>query len=37
MYVSYAQCTVFGEQALPVRSEVAEPEFRWTLFFSRTI
>jgi hypothetical protein len=28
---------VFGEHALPVRSEVPAPELRKTLFFSRTI
>src|SRR5215211_7067472 len=35
--VSYVQCTVLGEQFLPVRSEVPAPETSSTLFFSRTI
>jgi hypothetical protein len=33
--VSYIQCTVLGEHALPVRSEVAGPTARNTLFLSR--
>ena len=33
--VSYSQCTVLGEQSLPVRSEVAAPVSRKALPFSR--
>ena len=33
--VSYSQCTVLGEQSLPVRSEVAAPVLMKALPFSR--
>ena len=35
--VSWVQCTVLGEQAAPVRSDVAGPEASITLFLSRAI
>src|SRR6185436_1328843 len=35
--VSYVQCTVFGEQALPVRSDEAAPELMNAFFLSRVI
>jgi len=35
--VSYSQCTVVGEQSLPVRSDVAAPVLTKALPFSREI
>src|SRR5262245_28198399 len=36
-HVSYVQCTVLGEHALPVRSDDAAPEFSMTRPLSRVI
>src|ERR687897_954652 len=36
-HVSYVQCTVFGEHALPVRSDDAADEITSAFFLSRVI
>src|ERR671912_531074 len=36
-HVSYVQCTVFGEHALPVRSDEAAEDTRNAFFLSRVI